>query len=40
MAMPSALASAVRAIAHPSLLLSTMTGTVLSLGSKTLSQEQ
>ena len=40
MAMPSALASAVRAMAHPSLLLSTMTGRARSFGSKTLSQEQ
>jgi hypothetical protein len=37
---PSALASAVRAIAQPSLLLSTTTGTARSFGSNTRSQEQ
>jgi hypothetical protein len=38
--MPSAFASAVRVMAQPSLFERTMTGTFLSAGSKTRSQEQ
>ncbi len=40
MRMPSAFASAVRTMAHPSLFESTMTGTPASLGSNTRSHEQ
>ncbi|GJE45785.1 hypothetical protein AEGHOMDF_4985 [Methylobacterium soli] len=40
MRIPSAFASAVRAMAQPSLLDSTMTGTAASFGSNTRSQEQ